>query len=328
MTANQSNTKPTIVLGVQFGPALQPLLDAARDICLKINGRLRLVHAIEPWFGTSWSAMAIHEPGMVDLFQTYEGQSMTQAGEELTRLAKTLPKELEVSVNTILGRSVDAIISDAMANQASLIITGAAASSHRFIPKGFSTALTLMSESPIPVLVITENARVDVKASDLSMMIADDLAEGSVSAVQRAYDWASRLGVRNLHHLHINNLSPELLKSSLETALATAHSTSVLTLPPQEVFDSVVKRLQDRLNERSRLARESSKGSFAKVDTVIRTGETSAMVSEASKASGAQILAFGRHKTIHKHPFYIGRFPFSSMLGEGKPVLVIPIANG
>lgn len=315
---------PTVVVAVNADKHAENLVKIASSLCKRTGMRLRLVQVAEYWVGRSWPREITLEGPLAEAITVVENESMLVAQSHLRRLSEKVGGGIEVEVNVIAGYPADGIIADAVANHAVLIITGAAKGNHRFVPKGLSTALSLMSQAPVPVLVVQEGTEVDFEKSRFSMMVADDLSDHSEAAVLTAFDFATRIGQAKLEHIHVNCLTEENLKISLESATAASHLGMMRAFQGSEIYQMAMQTLEAKIRNRAparKISFESAKGIY---ETKILTGDVASEIQKSVQVSNPDLLVFGRHRAFRRKPFLIGQVPFYAMLTHNKPVLVVP----
>ncbi len=317
-------SRATLVAALGLSETDKHILDAASAICSKTKMNLRLVHVVEPWAGPLWSIPVAGEAAISGMIQTVEEQSQMTAEQELKQLADSIKGDFEITTNVLTGRVAHGLISDAVVNKGSMILTGAAPGSHAFVPKGLSTALTLMAESPIPVMVVSQDCKVDFSRGDLKVLAADDLTDSSLSVVHVAYDLAASLGHSNVEHLHVNSLDLETLRASLSNAQAASHSVVDPAVSAESLFEMIKKDLTEKMKQRSPLHMSSLEASGGKYTYNIVNGNPSEAINNEVERTGVDVLVCGRHQTFHRKPFLIGRVPFSAMLSLGRAVVVAP----
>lgn len=324
MSNNAKILRPLILASVKLGIIDHPSLRVAIQLCRRTGMRLRLVTAIEP------DPDATRSYGPNDMFDfTAIGRSegdeeREQAEDELRRIAAQLEFGSDVEVSVIFGTPAQAILSDAVVSGASFIVTGAAKGSHHFVPKGLSTALTLMADSPIPVLVINEACRLDVNRESLKILLADDLSESCERSIATVFDLAIGLRQTDVHHVHANALSMETFARNVQKMRALRAGNPKDDIGPTELWEEVQRDLHARLRSRTRARVASLESAGGHYWPEIRNGRVETEIERAIETIAADIVAFGRHHPVHRRPFSIGRVPFHFMLSQDRALLVAP----
>jgi len=300
------------------------LVEAAAGFCRRTGMKMRLVQVAEYWVGRSWPREMTLEGPLGEAIGVVEDESVRLAQSHLRRLAEGVGRGIEVETNVLTGYPGECIIADAIASQSSFIITGASKGNHRFVPRGLSTALTLMSDSPVPVMVIQAGTTPRFDGDGFRMMVADDLTDHSEKAVVAAFDLASALGNVRLHHLHINGLTEQNLTAALEAAAAASHSGTIRGVSASEVFRLAVRTIEGKMGARApgrRSVLEAHRGIYS---SEVRSGDVVDELHAAAGAFHADLLVFGRHRAFRRKPFVIGQVPFYAMLSPERPVVVVP----
>jgi len=314
----------TVVVAVAPDKHAPNLVQAAAGLCKRTGMRLRLVQVAEYWAGRSWPREITLEGPLAEAITAVEDESLRAAQGHLRKLAEAVPREVTVETNAIAGFPAEGIIADAVANKAAVIFTGAAKGSHRFVPKGLSTALSLMSDSPVPVIVMQEGCTTDFTKRDFGVLLADDLSDHSEAAVMTGYDFTSALGGASLHHLHVNSLTEENLKISLEAASAASHAGSLRGLTGKEVYAMAIKALEQKMKGRAPGRRLLLEASGGKYESEVVTGVVADELQQVAARTGVEMFIFGRHRTFRRKPFLIGQLPFYAMLTPNRPIMIVP----
>ena len=314
----------TVVLAVRADEGAQSLVDAAMQLCRRTGMKLRIVQVAEYWIGRSWPRELTIEGPLAEAVDAVEGESIRMAEKHLRKMAESAGRGLEVETNVLSGNASECIIADALANRASLIITGAGRGSHRFVPRGMSTALSLMADAPIPVLVIQEGCRPKFDMDGQVVLIADDLSEHSERAVLTGFDLATALGKTKVKHVHVNAISEENLRVALEGVASASRSGQVRGISAGEIHELALKTLDAKLRQRAAGMKAVLEASSSEVSCHLRSGDVIDELNKAAEETKADFVVFGRHRAFRRKPFLIGQVPFYAMLSPDRPVLVVP----
>ena len=169
-----------------------------------------------------------------------------------------------------------------------------------------------------------EGSTADFQKKDLGILLADDLSEHSETAVMTGYDFAAALGGATLHHLHVNSLTEENLKVSLETASAASHAGSLRGLTGKEIFEMAIKALDQKMKSRSPGRRLLLEASGGKYHSEVVTGDVADEMQLVANRASVNLMIFGRHRTFRRKPFLIGQLPFYAMLTPNRPIMIVP----
>lgn len=315
----------TIVVAVGLDEHTEALMRSAVSLAEQTQMSLRLVHVIEPWVGRYWATAVAGGVPMTDIVQNVESEQTKSAEEKLADLVYRFGDRVSCSYAVLLGIVADAILEDAEDHEAALIITGSAGDYQRFVPRGFSTALSLLAHAEVPVIVIPRNVEVDFKRDHIKLLLADDLAPESERIVPTTFNFAGNLCHPELVHLHVNSVGAEHLHDALTTAFASLHTEIDPGTASKDVAGAMQSAMEKGLLDRlpaNRGAFENAGGTYQAKITVGQAAD--GVNSEADKLK-ADMVVFGRHQTFHRRPFLIGRMPFHSMLSHRHAVMVVPL---
>lgn len=313
-----------VLAAVKVGDENHLPLRAAAQMCRRTGMRLRLVTVIETGQrpGIRYTPYDMFDFTALDRARGDELRA--KAANDLHSLADTLEIGAPVETSVIVGDPAQGILSDAVVSGASLIVVGAAKGGHRFVPKGMSTALSLMADSSVPVLVVNDACTTELGRKSLKILVADDLSESCERAVLVAFDLAVALGHTDVHHVHANALNMETIADTVQRMRKSRERDSDKDLGPTELWDAAQRDLHERIRSRApirSLFLETSGGTYR---PEIRNGGAEAELDKAIETAAPDLLVFGRHQSIHRRPFAIGRVPFHFMLSQNKAVLIVP----
>ncbi len=313
-----------VLASVKPGEFGHPSLNAAASLCKRTGMRLRLVAAIEP---AEVNNLHLQPSDMYDftaMIRSESAELKAQVEDELQRFANTLELDIKVETSVVIGTPAQVILSEAVVSGASLIVTGAAKGSLRFIPKGLSTALTLMSESPIPVLVINDNRQLNLNRKALDILVADDLSESCERAVLVGFDLAIALGETDVHHIYVNSLTMENFAHNVQKLRELRKEDVGAHISPTELWEETHRSLHTRIRLRAPGRTQFLETAGGHYWPEIRDGGIKLGLEKAIDIATPDVIVFGRHQTIHRRPFSIGRVPFHFMLSMDYSILVVP----
>lgn len=325
----QSLTNPPkglVIAAVAFDELQDSVVRTAWSFARAFDMELRLVNVLDmpvmPLFidSTGYSLIAgLDSEGVQTM--------MHERRRRLAGVADTLVLGDRVRVDVISGDSAaSAIIDYACLHRANLVIAACSPKADYF-PNGLSTSLTLLVDAPLPIMVLPNGVCFDAqKKSDLRLLVADDLQEGSEEAVRRAFELAAR-GCGTLRQLHIHGDLREIARDWWRD-FESAHPR---LLDPQHkaaaMLEQDAKVRLERLKSRGQPYRSHVESSGVKVETDCRLGKVGRELHESVSEFGPDLLVFGRHKIMKVRPYVLGRMPFGAMLREHRPILVVPPAS-
>lgn len=313
-----------ITVAVGFDRHTLPLTTYATHLCQKFGKDLCLLHVVEPWLDRPHSVPQGESDPLWNVTQAVEANARDLAIRKLEELGSEIPPQVKVLRRVVRGRTIPALCQEALSIGSMMLLVGADVENLKFIPKGLSTALSLMMSSPVPVLVAnTAHLKTEIPPTG-TFMVADDLSPESEEALEFAFDLAVAQGKSALYHVHVNGLTFEALKSGLMTAAASAHSPVNGQATAEIVFDSLVSGLEDTLNKRCQNARDYLEAGGGSYHPKVLTGHVAKKITAEAEVLKPDILIFGRHHAYHKHPFFLGRVPLRTMLACHVPILVVP----
>lgn len=330
MTKRFKGKNAKVCVAVRFDEASKRAVQVAEQYCYRTGAELRLVHVCENVYTAEIAA--ISAGGMVvmppEIFETAEENAKEDAKAKMFDLTQLVKAPIKVSTHilgVVPGSVAEAIEAEAISSRADLIFVGASPGSHRFIPRGFSCALSLMSHAKVPVMVVNVNQTSSLGGDRLAMVIADDLKSESNAAVVGGCELAFALAKTDIYHLYVNGVTEEALESALGSALAASRSQSDVSVSAKEVHQALLKQLQTKLENRTLGANVSLEMTACRYyrDILTKASVTDCLETYV-KQKKADIVVFGRHHAFHRKPFSIGQMPYYAMLTLNASVLVFP----
>lgn len=314
-----------ITVAVAFDRHTMPLTRMATDLCRATGKKLCLLHVVEPWADHPHSkAFGGEEDHFWNVTQAVETNARELALARLGEVGMEIPPDISVKKVVAGGKAVETICKEVESIGTCMLLVGGNFSNMRFMPKGLSSALSLMVSSPVPLMVVDTERDQSINTSQLKFLLSDDLSEKSESAVEFTFDLATALGRCEIHHVHINGMTFDSLKAGLNTAAATSHTPLNSSASVDDVYNALITGIESKLSSRAASLRDYLEASGGSYYSEVATGNVSDEIGKVSEEVQADVIVFGRHHTLHTKPFFIGRVPFRSMLGQRKPVIIVP----
>jgi len=313
-----------ITVAVAFDSHTLALTELASNLCIATGKKLCLLHVVEPWADHPHSKVFGEIDNLWNVTQAVETNSRELAMSKLGEVALAVPPDISVKKVVVAGKSVDMICKEVESIGTCLLLVGGRHSSMRFLPKGLSTALSLMVSSPVPLLVVDTAKDFKKDTSGIKFLLGDDLSEHSETAVEFTFDLAAALRGSEIYHLHVNGLSFGSLEAGLNTAAATSHTPLNSSASIDDVYIALLNAIDKNMNERTFDQRDYFEAAGGTYISQVATGNVSEEIQRVAERVKPDLTVFGRHHTLHTKPFFIGRVPFRSMLNKSGPILIVP----
>jgi nucleotide-binding universal stress UspA family protein len=320
----QNQDRDMILAAIGFDEHSEAILATAANLAKRMQKRLRLVHVVEPWVGRMHAKPFGENSPLWNVAYAVEQNAVSLATDRLKELASSLDKDIDCEVRVFQGAPAEWLDADSFANHARLIICGVARGKNPFLPKGLSTALSLLHHGKIPILIVDKDVHelpefsATAKKKSLKIALADDLSPESERGVDQAMHVAQDMGCSHMDHFHVSGLSKENIEASVTQALAASHSPLGDSVSADDLHAAISEKLRDRLKGRKRDA------GFDSYSQVILEGNVHDEIARHLAETKPDIVIFGKHQMFHKKPFIIGRVPFRVMVSLNIPLMVIP----
>lgn len=314
-----------LVAAVAFDDQTDSLLETAVSLAERFDMEVRFVNVLDNLAMDPW---VMEMPGnymSMPIYRETQEKMVRERRKMLIELVDRVRlKARERAVAEVVSGDVpDSLIAYAKLHRANLILTACSSASYRITPKGFSTALSLMADAPLPVLVVNRERPLNFSAASLRLLLADDLQASTNEAAIRTYELAMRLGRCRVRQVHVHGDFRELIKESwsdlagrypgLSDASASDDPTAFAT-----------KKITDNLQARGLPYRQQAEQRGATLELDVRTGPVHDEIHQACQDFDPDLLIFGRHKFFRSRPFLVGRMSFRAMLHDQRPILLVP----
>jgi len=328
MYENFAGKNRRIVVAVNADSPKDYLPEFAANIAARTGMTLRLLHVIEY---TSVGSPAAYPDGYVfarTSIETRDELIETAIGTLNSIKSKLQAKrDIVVEINTAMGSVAENLQAEAVSTNASLLICGAKATSHRFVPKGLSTALGLMSDSPKPVIVVPEDSVSDFSNQYLTILASDDLTDNSAEAVTTACELAVNLGNATIAHLHIHPQTRKQIEDQAQKVIDVMLNNEVELeefFARERVFENVTNNIKAAMSKRvGILNKVIDMSDHTTYRREMRFGDIVEQFGEVVDEVKPDLLVFGRHQFVHRQPWSLGKMPFYGMLNLHRPVMIV-----
>ncbi len=331
MQALPGPPKGVLVAAVAFDDQTESLVETAVSLGERFDMEVRFVNVLDALTVDPWvMEMPGHYLSMPIYRETQEKMIQERRKLLLHLVDRAHLKSPERGVAEVVSGDVpEALVAYAKLHRANLIVTACSSASYRLTPRGFSTALSLMAEAPLPVLVVNRERPLNFTASTLRLLFADDLQPSTNEAARRTYELAMRLGRCRVRQVHVHGDFREMIKESWSDLagrypmLATGDAPEE-TSPTEAVLSRETQLRLERLHARGLPYRQQAETRGASVEVDVRAGNVHDEIHEACQEFDPDLVIFGRHKFFRTRPFLVGRMSFRTMLHDHRPVLLIP----
>lgn len=296
-----------ISVAVDFDGHTAALVHVGEALCRRSGKKLCLLHAIDP------------------------GQHESVALSRLAEVEALVGGGVQVLKQVVQGRPREVLASAAHGVGSCLLLLGLSYERARHVPSSFSTALSLVSDSPVPIMVLDGSTRQAELAMDkLHVLLADDLAEKTEATVAFAFDLAGS-GTDTerrdmLTHLHVSGLTREVIGAALVAAAGASHGLVDPDRVSADVHACTVEAFRARLEKRAEPYLEYFEEAGGTYRVRLAEGAVEEEILQAVRELEPDVLLFARHHPYHTKPFHLGRVPYRAMLAAQKPVIVVPDA--
>jgi len=311
-----------IAVGVKLTASDRMLLTAVLALGERLQAELELVHVCEsPWRENL--TRILEDTALSARLGEIQAEALAAAGERLTALASSLPSKSPVRTHLASGGAAEQIARAAKEAGAALI----ACRLGQEPETAPATALGLASDAPLPLLLVPDDPKLDLRREKLKLLLCDDLTAASMPVLRFAFALATRLGACQLHHLHVQAVAVDGTDTALTALRAFLKNPKHMALGYEELITELTERLEQRLDERSREALPAFLAQGVDYTRELASGYPFTEIAEVSKRFEPDLVIFGKHVGVHRKPFYLGQIPSPRMLSLGQAMIVVPIVR-
>lgn len=319
---SQTSLPRTLLVAVTFTEHTPRLVHAASQLGTVLGMDLKFVNVVENIF----AKMVGIDPYMIDaeMINKLDSDALIRAESRLKEVASLVPKNLKVDVKAVLSKGIpESILEEARESHATMILCGAGSGNYRYVPSGFSTALSLMANAEIPVMTLRQDVPFDFQREGLRILVADDLRDSGACAIHYALKLDSFSRSASIRHVYVGEVSARWYASMFEKILPENLRTSA-TVESKALSEALHTKFSHRLAERFERARAVSDGGAVKYAPIVLEGDVVEELGRQSAIFKPHMIVFGRHASVHQKPFAIGSVPFKVMLQQMFPIVVVP----
>ena len=327
-----------VLVALAFDERMEQVVQTAEAYALMTGAKLRLIHVTDPW--TKSFLAPVIEAGSLDLVDGLVKEAERVALSRLEQVQHSLAKrELAVEVAVISGEVTKAIAAEAAAHEASLIIIGAHRGGFAQTSLGFTTAVSLVMEAKVPVMIVNEETHLRPKAQGLGIFVADDFSTVGAQALDVAFSIAKSVRAPRVTHVHVDGLldlprapaGRKLRSTPIPVNGGNRYQVPVPKAAAKFDLNELGARAEATLKDRAgtRIKDLEAAGGSYRAEVVF--GAVAPELARAQAAARADIAFYGQHRVFHRTNAeaglgHAGQMPFRAMLSESRPVVIVPQA--
>lgn len=310
-----------IVVGLKINDSARSFIQNVAHLCQRTGMGMRIVNVVE-----EHAPLGYYYP---EFFLGYDWALMTreQLDMEIVEHEKIV-KDLKASMQTPTDietrvvsayRVADALLDDARAHQASLIVIGLDTQDYKMIPRGLSVALTALTTAPMPVLALRTAGKIDFNRASQRILIADDLSPACEKVVWAGISFAASLKNAEVFHVHV-------LNRGLSKDLDTGPRDPAGEIPPSQdaLWPTIEKKLEETLRARAHRWTSLMEAAGCSYRTQVLKGDVLEHIVRLQTSLPADIVVFGHHHTVHYKPLGLGQVPLKALLSGLDAILIVP----
>ena len=305
-----------ILVATSFDEHLEALLLSAENLALLTGAAIRLVHVCDPWAKSFLSSVA--DAGATDLVGALKQESVHIASRRLDSIGRSFPKDIKIETRVVSGDVANLIASDAADSGCGLILVGASKGGVAGTIQGFSSAISLVMVSAVPVMVVNKDAMFIPHKKGPKFLVCDDFTEVAGAALDTGFSLTAAIKGSTLVHLHVESYG------DLPSHLKLKDPKTNATITPEQL-ESINKQVEDKMLERAGDWPSKLESKGARYEMEIVSGNVPDEIDRSAIAHRADIVLFGQHKVFHRKSMHVGKVPYKVMLAQNRPVIVVPI---
>lgn len=309
-------SKNKILLTVAFDDHLDGLLKSAENLCLASGASLRLLHVCDPWSKSFLSTVA--DVGAVELMDALKDEAARIAGRRLDYLRRTISKKVKIETNVVTGDIGKSVAADAEESSCGMILVGASKGGAAGTLQGFSTAISVVMESAVPVMVLNDRSVFNPRNGRPVVLACDDFSEGALAALEVGCSLATVAEGSRVVHVHIESYGD--LHSHVK--LRDTKTNKPINV---EQLEHLRRQAEDKMTTRAGEWPMTLESMGASYDMELVSGSVPDEIERSANAIQADVVVFGQHRVFHRKSMHVGQVPYKAMLSLSRPVIVVPV---
>ena len=314
------------VVGIKFDSESRDLFFAACHLCAKMGMSLRVVH-ITPNILSRWICRdeAYYEQLLggrefADITSDLRDEGIQRARQQMEDFLADNPSPVVSEYHIVASTDpAEALLADAVAQHASLLIVGINKERHGFFQRDISTAINIMAITPIPVLILPEG--LNFQKDSYKVFVADNLSPDGEQAFNCGASLASALTHTDVMHTHVIDYSFKDLVARVEFIKADNELTSQ---SPQELWALAEHRAGEALLERANGLPHLIEAVGGHYKQLVLTGDVPDELDQALKHFKPDLVVFGRPHQ-HRRLFRLGSLALHVLHARTYGILIAPL---
>ena len=313
------------VVGIKFDSESRDLFLASCQLCAKTGMSLRVVH-VTPHILSGWIYRneAYYEQLLggrefSDITSDLRDESVQRARQQMEDFLADNPSSVVSEYHIVASTDpAEALLADAVAQHASLLITGINKERRGIFQRDISTAINIMAITPIPVLILPEGLK--LQKDSYKVFVADNLSPDGEQAFNCGASLASALTHTDVMHTHVIDYSFKDLVARLEFINAEKEADSQ---SPQELWTLAEQRACEALLDRANGLPHLIEAVGGHYKQLVLTGDVSEELDKALNHFKPDLVVFGRQHH-QRRLFRLGSLALHVLHARAYGVLIAP----
>jgi nucleotide-binding universal stress UspA family protein len=313
------------VVGIKFDSESRDLFIAACQLCAKTGMSLRVVHItqniLSRWIyrDEAYYEQLLGGREFADITSDLRDESIQRARQKMEDFLAENPSPVVGEYHIVASTDpAEALLADAVAQHASLLIVGINKERHGFFQRDLSTAINIMAITPIPVLILPEG--LNFQKDSYKVLVADNLSPDGEQAFNCGASLATALTHSDVMHTHVIDYSFKDLVARLEFIKTDDALTSQ---SPQELWALAEQRAYEALLERANGLPHLIEAVGGHYKQLVLTGDVPEELDQALKHFKPDLVVFGRPHQ-QRRLFRLGSLALHVLHARTYGVLIAP----
>ncbi len=313
----------TVTVAVSLDEHAAQLARIGARLAARLGKNLCLLHIVEPWSSMPAAVLLGPKSPLWDAALGLDTDLRDRATQALTDLARDIgAPNARILVTT--GRPKARLGEEALEAGSCLLVIGIGSQMTRRLPRTFSTVLSLMATTPVPLLVIDPTRHRDFPGETPRLLAADDLSDKGEAAVRIAATLAAKFGQTWLHQVHVNAMTRDVLDAGILAAGNAAHTQVPAAAAAADIHGLLVTQLDRALALRLEPFLPALSAANCRYTREIVDGSTKGELQGATSAMHPDVVVFGRHRSPHEARAGLARIATRAMFDGDAGVLIVP----
>ena len=299
------------------------LIVSALNLCMSQKLKLELLHVVPltPSIGAESSILYGSTSLVNDSIYDDEVKQLTKS---INQEVEALGGNCDFEVNVEIGYIEAAVKSRiSQSNDYKYLMIGLTDTNMNFISQFFSTAVSLIQNSKIPVIAIPQNSTLDKKHKN-HLMVVDSLCSVSKRTSKEAVELACSLHSENIFHLFVKENTAQPVDKMLKENNGHSFEADIDKIDLEHLYLSEESSIKNILKSKFRDSSSKLESENVSYEAMIRYGTPKEKIKEAALETSSDIIVLGGRNHSLWNLFHPSHLSTVNQINLNKILVIVP----